>query len=238
MTGRTIRVATWNVHDLRTGVRAIASAIRAEEPDVALLQESGSRGALRDLGRILGWTVAADPRVFPRRRVRNALLARPGAAEMIRSRLVRFAAGSPLRPRGVLVAEVDERWTAASVHLGLEGTERGRHLAELRDLLAGSPQPVVIGADLNARPEEPGPRSLGERFTDVWTSVGEGDGATFPSSAPTARIDYLFVSPAVQPLRAWTAGGTASDHLMVVADLAIEANGEERVSGSGRTGSP
>jgi endonuclease/exonuclease/phosphatase family metal-dependent hydrolase len=80
----------------------------------------------------------------------------------------------------------------------------------------------VIGADLNARPEEPGPRSLGERFVDVWTAVGEGDGASFPSSAPTARIDYLFVSPAVRPLRAWTAGGAVSDHLMVVADLVIE----------------
>ena len=222
MTGRKIRVATWNVHDLRAGVPAIASAIRAEEPDVVLLQESGSRRALGDLGRTLGWTVAADPRVFPRRRVRNALLARPGTAEMIRSRLVRFAAGSPLRPRGALVAEVDERWTAASVHLGLDGPERGRHLTELRALLERSQQPIVIGADLNARPEEPGPGSLGEDVVDVWTAAGEGDGASFPSSAPTARIDYLFVSPAVRPLRAWTAGGAASDHLMVVADLVIE----------------
>lgn len=222
MSHRPIRIATWNVHSLWAGVPAIASAIRAEESDVVLLQESGARGRLRDLGRTLGWVVVADPRVFPRRRVRNALLARPGAVEMIRSRLVRFAAGSPLRPRGALFAEVDGRWTAASVHLGLQGPERGRHLAELRTLLEGSAQPIVIGADLNARPEEPGPGSLGERFIDVWTAVGEGDGATFPSSAPTARIDYLFVSPAVRPLRAWTAGATASDHLMVVADLGIE----------------
>ena len=222
MTARTIRVATWNVHDLRAGPSAIASAIRAEELDLVLLQESGSRAGLRDLGRILGWTVVADPRVFPRRRVRNAFLARPGATQMIRSRLVRFAAGSPLRPRGALFAELDERWTAASVHLGLDGPERARHLAELRTLLEGSEQPIVIGADLNGRPEEPGPRSLGERLVDVWAAVGEGVGATFPASAPTARIDYLFVDRAVRPLRAWTAGGSASDHLMVVADLAIE----------------
>jgi endonuclease/exonuclease/phosphatase family metal-dependent hydrolase len=222
VTGRTIRVATWNVHDLRGGVPVIASAIGAQEPDVVLLQESGSRRRLRDLGRSLGWTVVADPRVFPRRRVRNALLARPSVAEMIRSRLVRFATGSPLRPRGVLVADVDERWTAVSLHLGLEGPERGRHVAQLRTLLEGSAQPIVIGADLNAHPGDPGPSALAERFSDVWTAVGEGDGATFPSSAPTARIDYLFVSPAIQALRAWTAGGTASDHLMVVADLAIE----------------
>ena len=41
----------------------------------------------------------------------------------------------------------------------------------------------------------------------------------FSVIAPTARIDYLLVGPGVRALRAWTAGGTVSDHLMVVADL-------------------
>jgi endonuclease/exonuclease/phosphatase family metal-dependent hydrolase len=67
----------------------------------------------------------------------------------------------------------------------------------------------------------------------VWTRVGGTDGQdhgkdlgqdhgmTFPSSMPTARIDYLFTGPALQPLRVWTAGGTVSDHLMVIADLQV-----------------
>ena len=221
MTERTLRVATWNVHGLRGGVRAIASAIRAEEVDVALIQESGPRTRLRELGRALGWTVSADPRVFPRRRVRNALLARPEAARSIRPRFVRFAAGSPWYPRGALIAEIDERWTAVVTHLGLDGSERGRHVAELRSLLGDATPPVVMGADLNALPDDAGPRSLAAQLTDVWGQVGEGDGATFPASGPAARIDYLLVGPEVRPLRAWTAGGTVSDHLMVVADLAI-----------------
>jgi endonuclease/exonuclease/phosphatase family metal-dependent hydrolase len=215
----TLRVATWNVRGLRAGAHAVASALRAEEPDVVLLQESGSRGRLRELGRTLGWTVSADPRVFPRRRVRNALLARPGAAALIRPRFVRFAAGSPWHPRGALFAEIDERWTAVSTHMGLDGPERGRHVEELRSLLEGATQPVVVGADLNASLDEPGPRALAGQLTDVWAQVGDGDGATFPATGPTARIDYLFVGPGVRALRAWTAGGTVSDHLMVVADL-------------------
>ena len=197
MTERTFRVATWNVHGLRGGVPDVASAIRAEEADVVLIQESGPRRRLRDLGRTLGWTVSADPRVFPRRRVRNAVLARPGAAAAIRPRFVRFAGGKPWLPRGALFAEIDERWTAVSSHLGLDGPERGRQVRELRSLLEGASEPVVLGADLNALPEDAGPRALAEQLTDVWARVGSGPGATFPSHAPTARIDYLFMGPAV-----------------------------------------
>jgi endonuclease/exonuclease/phosphatase family metal-dependent hydrolase len=51
--------------------------------------------------------------------------------------------------------------------------------------------------------------------------VDGGDGWTFPAETPAARIDFLFVSPALEPLRAWTVGGAASDHLMVVADLSV-----------------
>jgi endonuclease/exonuclease/phosphatase family metal-dependent hydrolase len=222
VTERTLRVATWNVHGLRGGVGAVASAVRAEELDVVLIQESGSRARLRELGRSLGWTVSADPRVFPRRRVRNALLARPGAAGVIRPRSVRFATGSPGHPRGALFAEIDERWTAVSTHVGLDGPERGRHVAEMRSLLETATQPVVVGADLNASPDDPGPRALASQLTDVWAQVGDGDGFTFPAAAPTARIDYLFVGPGVRALRAWTAGGTVSDHLMVVADLRFD----------------
>ncbi len=50
---------------------------------------------------------------------------------------------------------------------------------------------------------------------------GQGHGRTFPSSVPTARIDYLFAGSAFRPLRVWTSGGTVSDHLMVIADLEV-----------------
>jgi endonuclease/exonuclease/phosphatase family metal-dependent hydrolase len=222
VTERALRVATWNVHGLRGGVEAVASSIGAEELDVVFLQESGPRQRLRELERTLGWTVTPDPPVFPRRRIQNALLTRPGAATRLRSRFVRFARSSLLHPRGALIVEVDERWTAVSAHLGLDATERGRHVAELRTLIGRAEQPLVLGADLNVRPGEPSHVALATDVTDAWEIAGEGEGMTFPSSAPTARIDYLFVGPAVRALRAWTAGGTVSDHLMVVADLRLD----------------
>jgi endonuclease/exonuclease/phosphatase family metal-dependent hydrolase len=222
VSGRTLRVATWNVRGMRGGTRAVAAAVREQDADVLLLQESGSRRRLRELGERLGWIVCADPRAFPRRRVQNAVLLRTAIAASIRSRLVRFRGGSFVYPRGVLEAEIDESCTAMSVHLGLSGKERGRHTEELGARVEGSSGSILLGGDLNALPADPGPTRLSRLATDCWAAVGEGPGATFPSHTPTARIDYLFAGPAVRPLRAWTAGGTVSDHLMVIADLRLD----------------
>jgi endonuclease/exonuclease/phosphatase family metal-dependent hydrolase len=203
-------------------VSAAAQVVSDEELDLLLLQESGPRRRISALGERLGWIVCADPPAFPRRRVQNAVLMRASFADSVRSHLVRFNGGSPIHPRGVLLADVDEDWTVASVHFGLQGTERGRHIAELATLLDGSSGRFLLGADLNALPGEPGPSRLAELATDCWEAAGEGPGGTFPSDERSARIDYLFAGPAARPLRAWTCGGTVSDHLMVVAEIALD----------------
>lgn len=222
MTVRTLRVAAWNVHGLRGGVKEIARAIHTAEIDILLVQESGPRRRLRVLGETLGMMVCADPRAFPRRRIQNAVLIREGLATLVHHGLRRFSHSSFLHPRGVLLADVDERFSVMSVHLGLSGLERGHHVAGLLEHLEGSTGRFVIGGDLNALPGDPGPRILAAHATDCWQAAGQGEGHTFPSHEPIARIDYLFAGPAVQPLRAWTAGGTVSDHLMVVADLRMD----------------
>jgi endonuclease/exonuclease/phosphatase family metal-dependent hydrolase len=222
MTTRDVRVATWNVHGMRGGIQEIAWVIYAEEIDILLVQESGPRRRLRALGETLGMMVFADPRAFPRRRIQNAVLVRGGFATVVHHILRRFSHGSFLHPRGVLFVHVGERFSVMSVHLGLRGPERGHHMAELLEHIEGSRGRFVVGGDLNAFPDDPGPRMLAARVTDCWQAVGQGEGHTFRSQAPTARIDYLFAGPAVRPLRACTAGGTVSDHLMVVADLRID----------------
>ena len=138
----------------------------------------------------------------------------------IRPRHVRFAQASLVHPRGALIAEIDERWTAVSTHLGLDAGERARHVAELRTLLEPATEPRSWErTSTSARRPEP----CRARVT-VHRRLGgrrRGHGDHVPSHAPAARIDYLFVGPAVQALRAWTAGGTVSDHLMVVADVRL-----------------
>jgi endonuclease/exonuclease/phosphatase family metal-dependent hydrolase len=216
---RALRVATWNVHGLRAGVGPVARVVRDEAPDVLLVQESGPRGRLRALGAAVGMTAAVDPRAFPRRRVQDAVLVRPPLG-LSSHRLVRFGAGSLLFPRGAMIARA-EGITAISVHLGLDGPERGRHVPQLLALLDSAGDRFAAGGDLNATPDARATRAVASRATDCWDAAGQGEGGTFPSHAPTARIDYLFVGPAVQALRAWTAGGTVSDPLMVVADVRV-----------------
>jgi endonuclease/exonuclease/phosphatase family metal-dependent hydrolase len=228
--GGTLRVGTWNVHGMRTGVEEIARVIRAEQVDIVALQESGPRRRLRAVGEILDMQVCGDPWAFPRRRIQNAVLIRRGLATTVSHRLHRFSGGSLLYPRGVMLADVDHRVSVLSVHLGLDRNERAQHVEELVAMLEGSAGSSVVGGDLNALPDDPGPSSLAALASDCWETAGEGSGATFDSHAPAARIDYLFAGRAFRPLRAWTAGGTVSDHLMVVAELTLTESGEDGAS--------
>ena len=214
-----IRAATWNVRGLRAGVDAVAAVIREQEVDVLLVQESGPRRRLRSLGATLGMEVAVDPFAFPRRRAKDAVLVPP--TRPIRShRQIRFRGGSLLYPRGALIARLDD-FTAVSVHLGLNGAERRDHVTQLLAALRDEPHPVLLGGDLNALPWDPATSAIAHTYPDAWAAVGAGDGPTMPAVDPTARIDFLFAEPTVRPLRVWTVPTTASDHLMVVADLEI-----------------
>jgi endonuclease/exonuclease/phosphatase family metal-dependent hydrolase len=199
----------------------VVSVVQDQELDVLLVQESGPRRRLRELGETLGWVVCADPWAFPRRRIKNAVLIKTTAVDAVRSRLVRFSRSSLLYPRGALIADIDEAFTATSIHLGVSGPERGRHISQFLSLEEAHPGRFVVGGDLNVLPDAAGPSAIRAHATDCWQAVGEGSGFTFPSDAPRARIDYLFAGPAVEPLRVWTAGATVSDHLMVVADLEL-----------------
>jgi endonuclease/exonuclease/phosphatase family metal-dependent hydrolase len=115
--------------------------------------------------------------------------------------------------------------TAVSAHLGLSPHEREAHARELTDWLAGVEGPVILGLDLNESPEAPAARWLGGRVFDAFGHAGRGPGETFPARVPTARIDYLFVSEEIRPLRAWVSAApdvvTASDHRPVIAELEV-----------------
>jgi endonuclease/exonuclease/phosphatase family metal-dependent hydrolase len=232
---------TYNVRGLRAGVGAVAQAVRAAEPDVVLLQESGGRLALRRLAGSIGMELAADPFSFPRRRVKNAVLCR-SPWQLDAREFRRFSSSVRFYPRGVVIAEVRAGplvLRCASVHLGLRPAERLRHARELDELLRSNSgarvQDVVIGGDFNELPAGRAIASLAKRFADAWASAetagrAEGSGATFPARGPTARIDYAFVSGEVDiraarvPVDERTA--SASDHLPLVVDLEVEDAGK------------
>jgi endonuclease/exonuclease/phosphatase family metal-dependent hydrolase len=118
---------------------------------------------------------------------------------------------------------------AVSVHLGLRPVERLRHAEQLSDALRGLGGPIVLGGDLNETPEHAAASFLAERYWDAWLLGGDVAGETFPSSDPTARIDYLFVSEGVRVDRvvvpADEEARLASDHRPLVAELVLPEPG-------------
>jgi len=224
-----LTVVTYNVRGFRDGNDRVAEVVERLAPDVLLLQETGPRRALRRFASDLGMEPAGDPRSPFRRRVKDAVLAKPPWRVVGHSQH-RFGGSARFYPRGALVAQVGRagrRVWAVSIHLGLAPAERNAHVHELTDLCAGlAGGPVVVGGDLNAGPDERSVRWLADRYWDAWaTAAGTGDGGeTFPAGVPTARIDYLFASAGLRVTASRVPPGAAeaSDHLPVLAELELE----------------
>lgn len=222
-----LRIVVYNVRGFRDGPDGVAAVVRRLRPDLLLLNESGRRRRLRGLARSAEMRVAADPWAPFRRRVKNAVLVRPPWT-VVEHRLVRFSRSRRWYPRGALVATIaapQARALAVSVHLGLHPVERRRHAEELVALLRDARDPVMIGGDLNERPDGRAVAVLAERFRDAWPLGDEVAGETFPASEPTARIDYVFVSGGVRVERAMVPPTpdvrTASDHRPVVIEVTL-----------------
>jgi endonuclease/exonuclease/phosphatase family metal-dependent hydrolase len=223
-----LRVVTYNVRGFRHGAERVANVAGHFQPDVMLVNESGGRLELRRFAARMGMRAAGDPWAVLRRRVRNAVLAR-SPWRVASARLHRFPASRRLYPRGALVAELRRpgaRMWAVAVHLGLTPAERRRHAEHLVRLLGSLEGPVLVGGDLNERPEGRAATLVSERLWDAWLLGGDASGETYPSDEPSARIDYLFVSDGIRVERAVVPGGpavrAASDHRPVVAELTLE----------------
>ena len=220
-----LRVVTYNVHGFRSGVGSVAAALAPYRPDLALLQECGTPRAIARFARELGLEAASSSRPF--NRVRNAVLFGPPWRRLA-VHVGDFTREGGRRRRGFVAVHLAgplARLTAVSAHLGLFPRERQQHARELTDHLASLDEPVVLGGDLNERPDAPAARWITARLFDAFGEAGEGPGETFPARAPTARIDYLFVRGDLRVARAWVPQeeemGRASDHRPVIAELEL-----------------
>jgi endonuclease/exonuclease/phosphatase (EEP) superfamily protein YafD len=80
--------------------------------------------------------------------------------------------------------------------------------------------PLVLGGDLNTRPNTDEIAAISLALTDSWAVCGTGEGATYPATAPDRRIDYVFYRRA-RCLHARVPETEASDHrpLLVTIEL-------------------
>jgi len=237
-----LRVASYNVRDLKDDSAAAARVVRRICPDVLCLQEvprhplSGHRVA--DFASACGMLFGGGHQggggttVLTAIRVEAAFCAHRALPVQRWQRSRGYAVARVALPGRLPVLVV-------SAHLGLDAAERVRHIRGMLDGIrapgsfATGPMPtgplftgpLVIGADLNE-----GEEGLAWRALTVFAGglrAVTGPSPTFSARRPRVRIDAVFATADLQQVQAPPLDlpaadlAAASDHLPVWVDLAL-----------------
>jgi endonuclease/exonuclease/phosphatase family metal-dependent hydrolase len=89
----------------------------------------------------------------------------------------------------------------------------------ISSLVADSPYPVVLAADLNDVPNSYTYFTVRGSLQDAFLQKGYGLGRTFRGLSPTLRIDYIFADPRLRVRQFKRVKKDYSDHYMLVTDL-------------------
>lgn len=244
---REVTVLVYNIHAGKDAAGAenldrVADLVRTTGADLVLLQEvdrntqrSGPTDQPATLARLTGYSVAFGRTIqFQGGDFGVALLSRwPIRHDTLIPLAVTAPAGRTAEgreQRGVLRATVDAPGgpiVVLDTHLDHTGDDVWR-LQEIATVLrvartAGERgMPVLIGGDLNARPESAVHEPLrAAGFRDAWEGCGAGDAMTFPAGAPDRRIDYLYVTGDTRCEHAQVLPSQASDHRPVLFRLRL-----------------
>lgn len=230
-----LRIASYNTFIQAPDVSHVVELVRAEEPDLLLVQEVQPARA-DELRAQLGDT-------FPHMSFESREAGRIGGTGVLsRYPILEERALEPVsgaRPTSIVVVDVGGRPVqVVSVHLtspcfacGSSALERQGFEAEMRHaemdaiIAALDPGlPAILGGDLNStRRSDPYRLLAGAGFRDPQIEAGSGPGFTWPDgSGPFFRIDWILVRGAT-PAAAWVAPPRASDHRPVVVDVALDS---------------
>lgn len=97
-------------------------------------------------------------------------------------------------------------------------TELAYTLNALRKKSSYHRYPTIVAGDFNAPANDAVYRLLGNDFTDAFEAVGTGWGNTYHRALPLLRIDHIFSSKKLVPIRCKTIKLSNSDHRAVIAD--------------------
>ncbi|NLU48839.1 MAG: endonuclease [Syntrophomonadaceae bacterium] len=226
-----ITVMTYNIrsamgNDGRVDLGRIAGVIKEVEPDLVALQEvdqfwrrSGKVDQARELARMLHMHHRFGPAlVRGRARFGNAVLSRLEELSYHHHSLP-----SNRENRGMLEMyfDFDGRLICmAALHLGLTQAERSMHLNYILNRLTLIDIPLLVAGDFNMTPANLEMKRIRSVLQDCCDAV-QSELYTYPSTNPTQRIDYIFHSPDWQTREVTTIPSQASDHLPLVARLAL-----------------
>jgi endonuclease/exonuclease/phosphatase family metal-dependent hydrolase len=228
---------TFNIQSGLRGLDGIAKAIRDAGPDLVALQEVDSRSTrshgLDQAERLAELTGLAYHAHF---RATDYYGGAYGVAVLSRFPLVQVrhqALPTPddLEPRTVATAVVDapngqlSLYITHLTHLPTRAEVRTGQIKAIQALMAKDARPKLLLGDLNDTDDSEAVTILSKAMTDVFAKKGEGPGGTFPLPMflPEVRIDYVFASPELAPLKSFVLRVDASDHYPLVAGFARSA---------------
>ena len=234
--GETVRVMSANLYFRNRDIWRIAEEVRRADPDVLVVVEFTPLHA--------AGLDAAFEGDYPYRALRPAFTSggigiysrlplRPDPANSqpwcLRATLT---VGGPGGPGGRQVL-------LDAVHLTSPGsltalTHNRLLTADLLDRFKGESRPAIVAGDFNFNDNTPNFAALLRAgFVSSQEVAGEGRGATWPNRTPLrhlpgVRIDHILTrnppdgpDPILSATRAWVGGYTGSDHLPIVADIAV-----------------
>ncbi len=229
----TLRILTWNIHggkgvDGRRSIKRIAEVILQVHPHIVCLQEVHQRtlwGGMQNQPGMLQQLLAMDARFL---RCLNYGIG--GEGIWIGSILPVLQSGSIFLPsvrerRGLLWIEVQVRHAVRArvfcTHWGLKRDERARQAELVCQQLHSSSLPALFCGDLNDAPGQPCIDMLLES-AGMQDAGAKRQCSTFPSAAPSHRIDYCMATQHWRLADEVTMGGcTASDHLPLWAEWVL-----------------
>ena len=235
--GRTLRIATYNIHrcrglDGRTRPERTAAVIRSLDADVVALQEvvgAGEHGGghAEALGAALGmgW-VMATARQLRGRPFGNVVLSRLPILRHVEQDLT-WKTCEPRRLQRVDIAVEGHTLHVYNVHLGtaiLERRHQARRLADIvTDRHVGGPR-VVLG-DFNEWMKGLVTTLLSEKLNSVDLRDHLRRRRTYPGFFPILHLDHIYHAGRLDILRIelprTRLALIASDHLPLVADIRI-----------------
>lgn len=232
-----LRVMTYNIKFLALDAAAARRVVRAEAPDVLLLQETPrwvlGRWRTRAFARSVGLEVVAGGIAGRACAVAVAphLLTQvvEGRGVAFEPRWVRFRRGWPT-PRGYAYVRLarrgsegpsgaDDVLTLVSVHFSAQPPSRALHVPVYRALAAREAPDVVVGGDLNENPRGPSVVALQPPLRDA----DPAQAPTQPVDAPRSRLDGFLVGDTVTVRSVHVPDGpdvlVGSDHRPAVLEL-------------------
>jgi endonuclease/exonuclease/phosphatase (EEP) superfamily protein YafD len=224
-----IRVATLNCSSFRFGNPA--AELAAWQPDIVLLQEVFPY-QVQQIATALGgpkneWRVNLTNAVItrwkiereindPNRRKQQVSIATPSGKKIEVVNVHLATAATDLRLWRMAV------WVGHRANRATHRQELSQDFQQLRNTTQFPATPTVFGGDFNSTASDGIHRQLAGDFVDAFAAVGTGLGNTFQRRLPFMRIDYLYGSRELTPVRCRTVTTRHSDHRMVIADFLLK----------------